>query len=135
MEIIASCFVAKTGTKRRNKSSINKKAPFIGAFLLIPHSTRFLTFVKKINFMASRKYLKKNLNNMIFDIVEECFTIQILDDSKVAQADAIIDEAASFQDMILERINAAKTKADFRPITQEIEDAAISFINKLNGLN
>mgnify|MGYP000400648345 CR=1 FL=1 len=85
--------------------------------------------------MASRKYLKKNLNNMIFDIVEECFTIQILDDSKVAQADAIIDEAASFQDMILERINAAKTKADFRPITQEIEDAAISFINKLNGLN
>jgi hypothetical protein len=36
--------------------------------------------------MASRKYLKKALNNMVFDIVEECFTIQILDESKTKEA-------------------------------------------------
>lgn len=85
--------------------------------------------------MASRKDLKRNLNNMVFDIVEECFTIQLMDESKMASADAIIDEAAEFQDKILVKINLAKTKADFRPITDEIEQAAINFINKLNALN
>jgi hypothetical protein len=85
--------------------------------------------------MASRKDLKRNLNNMIFDIVEECFTMQLMDDSKTAKADAIIDEAANFQDSMLVKINSAKTKADFRPICNEIEEAAIAFINKLNGLN
>lgn len=85
--------------------------------------------------MASRKDLKRNLNNMVFDIVEECFTIQILDESKTKSADAIIDEAATFQDAMLTKINSAKTKVDFRPITEEIENGAIDFINKLNALN
>lgn len=85
--------------------------------------------------MASRKDLKRNLNNMIFDIVEECFTIQIMDESKTASAEAIIDDAANFQDAMLMKINSAKTKADFRPITEEIEKGAIDFINKLNALN
>lgn len=85
--------------------------------------------------MASRKDLKRNLNNMVFDIVEECFTIQIMDESKTASAEAIIDDAANFQDAMLVKINAAKTKVDFRPITEEIEKGAIDFINKLNALN
>ena len=58
--------------------------------------------------MASRKDLKRNLNNMVFDIVEECFTIQILDESKTKEADAIIDAAANFQDAMLTKINASK---------------------------
>jgi hypothetical protein len=33
------------------------------------------------------------------------------------------------------KINAAKTKADFRPIQEEIEKGAIDFIQQLNGLN
>lgn len=85
--------------------------------------------------MASRKDLKRNLNNMVFDIVEECFTIQILDESKTKDADAIIDAAANFQDAMLTKINASKTKSDFRPICDEIENTAIDFINKLNALN
>jgi hypothetical protein len=84
--------------------------------------------------MASRKDLKRNLNNMVFDIVEECFTIQLLDETKFASAETIIDEAANFQDAMLTKINAAKTKADFRPICDEIENTAIEFINKLNAL-
>lgn len=85
--------------------------------------------------MASRKDLKRNLNNMIFDIVDECFTIQLNDPSKTDKADKVIDAAADFQDEILVRINAAKTKADFRPILDQIEKAHVDFINKLNGLN
>ncbi len=85
--------------------------------------------------MASKRHLKRNLNHMIFDIVEECFTVQLWDDSKTIQADAIIDEAADFQDVMLERINTAKTKADFRPINKEIEDKAIHFVELINAIN
>lgn len=72
---------------------------------------------------------------MVIDIVEECFTIQLIDQSKVEKADAVIDEAANFQDKMLTKINVAKSKADFRPITSEIETAAIDFIKKLNSLS
>lgn len=85
--------------------------------------------------MASRRILKKNLNNMIIDIVEECFTIQLMDQSKVEKADAVIDEAANFQDKMLSKINLAKSKADFSPITGEIEEAAEKFVKKLNSLS
>ena len=85
--------------------------------------------------MASKKILKKNLNNMVFDIVEECFSMQMWNPEKTTQTEEIIDSAANFQDEMLTKINAAKTKADFRPICSEIENAAIDFINKLNDLN
>jgi hypothetical protein len=85
--------------------------------------------------MASRRTLKRNLNGMVFDIVEECFTVQLFDPSKTEKADQIIDEAASFQDTMLSKINKAKTRADFQPIQAEFEAAAENFILKLNGLN
>jgi hypothetical protein len=72
---------------------------------------------------------------MIFDIVDECFTVQLNDPSKTEKADKLIDEAADFQDAVLVRINGAKTKEDFRPILELIENAQVDFINKLNGLN
>ncbi len=85
--------------------------------------------------MASRRFLKKNLNNMVYDVVDECYFIQTLDASKTEKADEIIDQAADFQDLMLEKINAAKTKTDFRPLLDEIENVAIDFIKKLNELN
>lgn len=85
--------------------------------------------------MASKRYLKRNLNNMVFDIVEECFSIMMWDPTKSDKAEAIIDEAANFQDDMLIKINKAKSKAEFKPITSELENAAIGFITKLNGLN
>jgi hypothetical protein len=85
--------------------------------------------------MASKKEIKRNLNNMVFDIVEECFMIQLMNPAKAEECDAIIDEAANLQDTMLTKINAAKTKADYRPIRAEIENTAVTFIQKLNGLN
>lgn len=85
--------------------------------------------------MASKKYIKKAVNNMVFDIVEECFSIQLFDDAKIEQTNAIISEAADFQDAILAEINKAKTKKDFAPINTKIEDTALEFITKLNSLN
>jgi hypothetical protein len=85
--------------------------------------------------MSSKRILKRNLNNMVIDIVEECFTVQMFDETKAEASDKIIDEAASFQDSILADINKAKTKKDFAPITAKIETTALSFIEQLNALN
>lgn len=85
--------------------------------------------------MASKRELKRNVNNMVFDVVEECFDQSLWDDKKSAKADKLIDEAADFQDEILEKINTAKTKADFKPIRAQIEEKAIYFVQELNTLN
>ena len=85
--------------------------------------------------MASRRNLKRNVNHMVFDIVDECFMIMGFDESKTDACEKLIDEAADFQDTILEKINAAKTKTDFRPIRETVENAAIDFIKKLNALS
>lgn len=85
--------------------------------------------------MASKRILKRNVNDMIFDVVEECFTLQMFDEKKTEATEKLIDEAANFQDDILSRIHAAKKKADFKSITAEIEAKAIEFVEKLNALN
>jgi hypothetical protein len=85
--------------------------------------------------MASKRELKRNLNNMVFDIVEECYTVQLFNPAKMEKAELLIDETANFQDTILSRINAGKSKGDFFAIRQDIENAAEDFIKKLNDLN
>ena len=85
--------------------------------------------------MASKRILKKNVNAMVYDIVDECFDIQRFDDKKTAKTEKIIDDAADFQDEVLQKIKAAKNKADFKKIKESIEAKAIDFVQKLNGLN
>ena len=85
--------------------------------------------------MSSKRLLKKHLNNMVFDIVEECFTVQMFDETKAEKANELIEDAANFQDQILMDINTAKTKKDFDPIREKIDNSVIEFVTKLNGLN
>jgi hypothetical protein len=53
---------------------------------------------------------------MVFDVVEECFHHQMLDESKAPATEKLITEAATFQDVILSRMHKAKGKAEFRAI-------------------
>ena len=66
--------------------------------------------------MASKRIFKKNVNEMVYDIVEECFYLQLMDDSKTKQTDALIDETAEFQDDVLSRIYKSKSKKEFSEI-------------------
>ena len=72
---------------------------------------------------------------MVIEIVEECFTVQMFDETKAPASDKLIEEAVAFQDSILSEINKAKTKKDFPAITSKIENSALEFITKLNELN
>ena len=85
--------------------------------------------------MSSKRILKRNLNNMVIEIVEECFTVQMFDETKAVSSDKLIEETAAFQDAILAEIHKAKTKKDFAPIASKIENSALEFITKLNSLN
>ena len=85
--------------------------------------------------MSSRRTLKKDLNYMFFEIVDECLWVQELDATKTAASEALIDEAVEFQNSILADINKAKTKKDFAPIKAKFKASQVDFVNKLNSLN
>ena len=85
--------------------------------------------------MSNKRILKRNINEMIFDVVEECFHHQMLNDSKAPETEKLITEAANFQDVILGRMNKAKGKAEFRAIVADVEAKALTFVDALNALN
>lgn len=85
--------------------------------------------------MASKRIFKKDLNRMIFDVVEECFSVQLYNESKTEASNKLIDEAVDFRNSMTEKIHASKTKQEFKALHAEVEDAAVDFIHKINGLH
>ena len=85
--------------------------------------------------MASKRTFKRHLNEMVFDIVEECFYLQLTDESKIKKSDKLIDEAATFQDDVLSRIYKSKSKKEFSEISAHVNEKAKYFVEKLNDLN
>jgi hypothetical protein len=85
--------------------------------------------------MSSKRNLKKIVNNIVFDVVGECFHIQETNPKKLDETEALFDKAAQFQDEILQEIHAAKTKKDYTPIVNKINEMQTTFTNELNDLN
>lgn len=71
---------------------------------------------------------------MIIDVLDECFSIQLYNESKTEATDKLIEEALNFGDDVLAKIHEAKTKKDFPAIRQMMEDKGVYFIEELNGL-
>ena len=85
--------------------------------------------------MGNKRILKKGLNEMVFDIVDECYFIQIADPNKLKATEKLITEVADFQDDQLSKMNKAKGKAAFRAIHTEIGTKSDYFVDALNTLN
>jgi hypothetical protein len=85
--------------------------------------------------MSNKRILKKSLNELVFDVVDECYYIQALDSSKEKATEKLIDEAATFQDSILSRMKKARGKEEFRAIVLDLEKKADHFVTSLNALN
>ena len=84
--------------------------------------------------MASKRELKKSINSMIYDVVDECYSLQLFDESKKKKTDEFIDEAANFQDEITSAIRQAKTKKDFKAINDKFHKANEEWRVRLNKL-
>jgi mevalonate pyrophosphate decarboxylase len=84
--------------------------------------------------MSSKRNLKKDVNNMIIDVVGECFHIQDSDPTKLKITETLFDKVADFQDVILQEIHQAKTKKDFHPIVEKINNMHVELMNDMNNL-
>lgn len=84
--------------------------------------------------MASKRTIKKQLNGMIFDVVDECFSLQLYKSALTEKTDKLIEEALDFRDVVLADIHQTKSKKDFSAIYTKMEDKGVYFVEELNGL-
>ena len=79
--------------------------------------------------------LKKQINAMIIDVIDECIYIQEVNDDKADAAEGLIEEVISTYNELLSRINTGKTKADSKLIVTDFDQKSDELLDKLNGLN
>jgi hypothetical protein len=88
--------------------------------------------------MASIKNLKKDINYVLGDIIEECYTWELLNPKADPKAtEAIIDEAIEAFDMLIENVNSKDVenkKEHFKDVNLKLEKIANKLIEKINKL-
>jgi len=84
--------------------------------------------------MASIKNLKKNIHDVLVDIIDECLS-KLTNDTK--QSEAIVDEVVTAFDDLIAKVNAKDVenkKAHFKAISVELESKATELLDKVNKL-
>ena len=84
--------------------------------------------------MANIRGLKKNINGMIYDVVDECYSVQLFNEAKTAESDSFIDDAADFQEEIMGQIKRAKNKKDFKSIEEKVQKTREEWTLRLNKM-
>ena len=88
--------------------------------------------------MASVKNLKKDINYILGDIIEECYMWELVNpkaDTKKSQA--LIEEAASSFDGLLDKVNAKNVenkRAHYKSVQSDLETVALELLGKVNKL-
>jgi hypothetical protein len=85
--------------------------------------------------MANKRDLKKSINSLVFDVIDECIYIQEINPDRFDSCEKLIDEAVNYYNDALSKMNSAKMKSDFRNVASELEEKAEKFIDSLNSLN
>jgi hypothetical protein len=89
---------------------------------------------KKSIAMASKRVIKKQLNGMIIDVLDECFSAQLYDEKKTEVTEKLVEEALLFAEDVLAKVHQAKSKKDYPAIRQLMEDKGIYFVEQLDGI-
>lgn len=84
--------------------------------------------------MANKRQIKKIVNSVIIDIVEESYSAQLFNEGKAEASNKLIDAAANLQDDLLSRISQAKSKADFKTIYADFESKTDELYDQVNKL-
>lgn len=92
--------------------------------------------------MANKRNIKKDINSVLGNVLEECYSEMLNNPGvKEKEINTIIDDAVDLADDLISRVNNAKTieakkrKTHFKKISDELEEKAIGFIEKLNKLS
>jgi len=84
--------------------------------------------------MASKRQLKKEINRAIYDVVDECFSVQLFNVTKKEKSDQIIDSAASVQEELLARLNTARSKEEFRSIRSDFMEKTVALYQEISQI-
>ncbi|MDG3583680.1 hypothetical protein [Galbibacter pacificus] len=89
--------------------------------------------------MASIRDLKRDINNVLGDIIEAVYIWEIsTNTSNSKEGDKIIDEAIATFDALIEKVNDKKVdnrSAHLKEVNKELESKAQSLVEKLNKLS
>lgn len=88
--------------------------------------------------MASIKTLKKDINFVLADIIEEIY-VKELENPKIdlKKSEALVDEAITTFDALISKIHQKEVtdkKAHFKSISAELEAKGNALLEKLNAL-
>lgn len=87
--------------------------------------------------MASIKNLKRDLNYIFSDIIEECYIWMIDNEEKKDKAENIIDNAITSFDTLIEKVNnkpVEGAKKHFHAIVKELELNVADLRNEIDTL-
>ncbi len=88
--------------------------------------------------MANKRDLKKDINYVLGDIIEEVYVWELDNPGKDNKAgEAIIDEAITSFDGFIERVNernVENSSKHFKAIRTDLENTAQALIDKVNAL-
>jgi hypothetical protein len=91
--------------------------------------------------MSNRRDLKKNINVLMSDVIEECYDSLLNNEGKnEKEVEALVDEAVDLADDLIGKVNDAKkfkgkeAKKHFAKIKEELGDKVIVFMEKLDKL-
>ena len=91
--------------------------------------------------MANRRMLKKKINSMVNNIIEECYSVQINNKDKHEETNKIIDETVLMFNELLERVHSVKSVQDdkekkklYDAINSDLEKAGLNLLKKLNKI-
>jgi hypothetical protein len=85
--------------------------------------------------MANKRTLKKHINAMVFDVIDECLYLQETQEEKAQEAEQLIEEVVNSYNDLISRINHGKNKADFNAVWNDFNDWSEGFSEKLNALS
>lgn len=85
--------------------------------------------------MASRRDLKRNINNVLGDILD---AVVLLEDNKpTKESESIYEDAITAFDELIAKVNAKEVddkRAHFKAISKELEDRGNALIERLNKM-
>ena len=92
--------------------------------------------------MANRRQIKKDINELLADVIDECYeSLYRNKGQNQKEVEAIIDEVVEVADSLIGKINAAQklttrseVKKCYAEVKEELSEMTINFIEKLNLL-
>jgi ribosomal protein L17 len=92
--------------------------------------------------MANRRELKRNINGLLGDVIDECYISLLNNKGKnEKEVEKIVDEVVDLANDLIARTNASKyiknkkeVKKHFAAIKEELGEKVIAYVDKINAL-